>query len=246
MPDVVFLGTNGWFDTETGATVCALVKAREAQVVLDAGNGIHSLGAHVDPSRRVHLFLSHFHLDHVEGLHTLCMNRLEAGLTFIVGDGSRAHLDALMRDPFMVARDRLPFPTSVVEAPSDAARLPFRAEFLPLRHSAPSLGIRMELDGALIAYCLDTAYCENAVRLCAGADLAILECTLPSGTPSESHLSPESCARIAREAGVKRLALTHFEGLGYPTLASRKAALRAVKRLFPRCALAADGMRIRL
>jgi hypothetical protein len=43
------------------------------------------------------------------------------------------------------------------------------------------------------------------VRLCDGADLAILECTLPPGMPSETHLNPEACARIAREAGVRGL-----------------------------------------
>jgi ribonuclease BN (tRNA processing enzyme) len=246
MPEIIFLGTNGWFDTGTGNTICVLVKARDFQVVLDAGNGIHKLAARADASRPTWLFVSHFHLDHVIGLHTLGMNGLHGGLTFIVEEGGSAYLSTLLNPPFSAPLKRLPFPTRIIEVPAHAGELPFRASFLPLRHVPTSQGIRMEIDGKTIAYCLDTGYCGNAVRLCEGADLAILECTLPSGTRSETHLTPEDCARIAREAGVKRLALTHFEALGYPTLESRAEAARIVGGLFPSFILGADDMSVEI
>jgi len=34
-----FLGTNGWFDSETGGTPCTLIDSEEAYIVLDAGSG---------------------------------------------------------------------------------------------------------------------------------------------------------------------------------------------------------------
>jgi ribonuclease BN (tRNA processing enzyme) len=246
MPEIVFLGTNGWFDTDTGNTICVLVKARDFQVVLDAGNGIRSLSAHADLSRPTFIFVSHFHLDHVIGLHTLGMNRFSGGLAFIVEEGGTAHLSTLLDLPFSAPLKRLPFPTRIIEVPAHAGELPFRASFLPLRHVPTSQGIRMEIDGAVIAFCLDTGYCGNAVQLCKGADLAILECTLPSGTRSETHLTPETCASIAREAGAKKLALTHFEALSYPTRESRAEAARIVGGLFPSFILSADGMSVEI
>lgn len=71
MMKVIFLGTNGWYDTETGTTVCILVKSKKHAVIFDAGNGFYKLDAHLTDrrGRTGYLLLSHFHLDHVEGLH---------------------------------------------------------------------------------------------------------------------------------------------------------------------------------
>ena len=37
---VIFLGTNGWFDTAAGNTVSVLVQSEEYDIIFDAGNGI--------------------------------------------------------------------------------------------------------------------------------------------------------------------------------------------------------------
>ena len=42
-----FLGTNGWYDTTTGNTVCILIETEKYDMVLDAGNGIHKLDSYV-------------------------------------------------------------------------------------------------------------------------------------------------------------------------------------------------------
>ena len=34
---ITLLGTNGWFDTETGQTMCTLIRTRDYSVILDAG-----------------------------------------------------------------------------------------------------------------------------------------------------------------------------------------------------------------
>jgi len=38
-----FLGTNGWYDTDTGNTICILIDTEEYGIILDAGNGIYKL-----------------------------------------------------------------------------------------------------------------------------------------------------------------------------------------------------------
>jgi ribonuclease BN (tRNA processing enzyme) len=37
--NVIFLGTNGWYDTLTGNTCSVLVQSDEYDVIFDAGNG---------------------------------------------------------------------------------------------------------------------------------------------------------------------------------------------------------------
>jgi len=54
----------------TGNTICTLIEADGRHVALDAGNGIHKLGRFASGAS-VDLFLSHYHFDHIEGLHTI-------------------------------------------------------------------------------------------------------------------------------------------------------------------------------
>jgi ribonuclease BN (tRNA processing enzyme) len=74
MPDPVtvrFLGTSGWFDSPAGNTLSILLDAQPCPVVLDAGFGIAKLDRYLAEGSSATLLLSHFHLDHVAGLHVL-------------------------------------------------------------------------------------------------------------------------------------------------------------------------------
>ncbi len=81
--DVVFMGTNGWYDTETGNTLSVLVRSKEFNVVLDAGGGLHKLDRYADLSKPTVIMLSHHHLDHVIGLHQLVRFRFQGKVTIV-------------------------------------------------------------------------------------------------------------------------------------------------------------------
>ncbi|NTW75140.1 MAG: ribonuclease Z, partial [Chlorobiaceae bacterium] len=38
---VVFLGTNGWYDTPVGNTICILIETGSSIILLDAGSGLY-------------------------------------------------------------------------------------------------------------------------------------------------------------------------------------------------------------
>jgi ribonuclease BN (tRNA processing enzyme) len=248
--DVHFLGTNGWYDTDTGNTISILIRTSRWEILLDAGYGIAKADRHLtrDPEHPAFLLLSHFHLDHVAGLHTLAKFRFTRGLVIAGPAGSRRILDVLVNEPFTIPLAELPYPVDVLELPQDLTRLPFPLEALPLRHKGVTLGFRIEADGRTVAYCPDTGYCENAVTLARGADLLIAECAFRSGQGSEDwpHLNPEMAARIAREAGAGRLALVHFEALTYPTFRERDESEAAARRIFPDSFAARDDMLLTL
>lgn len=242
--DVVFLGTNGWYDSETGNTACVLVRTPEWAALLDAGNGIRRLDRYHDQLGDIplHLLVSHFHLDHTEGLHVLCKFRFRLPLLIGGPAHSRRHLGVLLDEPWTMPMSKLPYETRVFELPEEASAFPFLADVRPLRHSQPTLGFRLEHRGRSVCYCPDTGYCDNAVALARGADLLVAECALPPGVSNESwpHLNPETAARIASEAGVGRLALFHFEAERYPTFQHREAAGEAARKVFPETRAARD------
>ena len=246
--EIIFLGTNGWYDTSTGNTVCALVKTKRFDIVLDAGNGLAKLDRYCDGSKPVYIFLSHFHLDHIVGLHTLLKFRLRDPLVICAGGGVRRVLKTFVNAPFTMPLSKLPYPVNIVELPSEASKLPFKIESLPLEHADPVLGFRLLLDDKVIAYCTDTGYCANAVKLAKGADLLITECShLPGeSNPGWPHFNPETAAKLALESGADRLVLTHFSADRYPGMRRRSMALRVARKFFSRTAAAKDGLRIKL
>ena len=246
--EIIFLGTNGWYDSETGNTVCALIKTKKYDIVLDAGNGFCKLDQYVDGSKPVYLFLSHFHLDHVIGLHTLVKFNVKKGLYICAGAGAGKNLNALLSKPFTVPLAALKYRTEVLRLPAEIAKLPFKVKALPLIHADPVLGFRFEIDGKTVAYCTDTGWCDNALALAAGADLLISECSYRTGeqNPGWPHLNPETAALLAAQAGVKKIALTHFNAERYKTMDDRRRGMAAAKKIFKNSVAAEDGLRIKL
>ena len=228
--NVIFLGTNGWYDTDTGNTICTLINSEKYHIILDAGNGIYKADRYIQDDLPVYLFLSHFHLDHIEGLHVLNKFRFSQGLRIFGQKGTRKVLDTILNEPFTVPLDRLPFEVEVCELSEGPYKLPFPLECRFLVHATPCMGYRFDLDGRVVAYCPDTGVCENAVLLAEGADLLIAECSHKPGeqSPQWPHLNPEDAAEIARRAGAKRLALTHFDAGRYTTIQERLDAAKSI------------------
>ncbi len=245
---IVFLGTNGWYDTPTGNTVCALIRTKRWDIVLDAGNGIYKLDQYCDGTKPVFILLSHFHLDHIAGLHMLVKFRFKKGLTICGGKGARKLLKTFINHPFTVPLAKLPYPVKLLELPARAGELPFKVTTLPLVHADPVIGMRLELEGKVLTYCTDTGYCPNALKLAKSADLLITECAHAPGetNPGWPHFNPETAAKLALEAGAKRLAITHFSADRYRTPAARAAGLKLSRRIFPKAIGAKDGLIINI
>ena len=240
--EVVFLGTNGWYDTDTGNTICILLKNPNYYVLFDAGNGIHKVDNYCRKKKPAYLFLSHFHLEHIIGLHILTKIKCFRELHIFGPQGTKNILRKLINSPFTMPIAQLPYPVSLHELPGDRAKIPFRITSKPLLHSSLTLGYRLEIDNKIIGYCPDTGYCDNAVTLAKGADLLITECAFRGGQASKKwpHLNPETAARIAKEAGARKLALVHFDASLYKTLGERRKAEKIARTVFRNTLAATD------
>jgi len=245
---VTFLGTNGWFDTPTGNTVSVLVQTSEYDIIFDAGSGIAKADRYISQEKPVYLFLSHFHIDHIVGLHTLVKFRLKQGLKIFCMPGGSALLHTFVNEPFTIPLAQLPYPAHPIELEEGIHKLPFTVECRPLVHPAPCYGYRVEIDGKVITYCTDTGVCDNAITLARNADLLITECGLKPGarSPDWPHLNPQDAIGIAQKAGAKRLALVHFGAEVYRTLEERRAVQEEFEDLSPGLIVATDDLTVEI
>lgn len=247
---VIFLGTNGWYDTDTGNTMCTLIETEKYFIILDAGNGIYKLDQYIpnNSKKPIYLCISHSHLDHIIGLHILNKFNFDQGMQIYGQTGTKNILNAIINASFTVPFDKLPFKVDIYELSEGKHNIPFsiRCEFL--RHSIPCLGYRFELDGKIITYCTDTGICENAIELARNADLLIAECSFKSGQSDANwpHLNPEDAALVAEQAKVKKLALLHFDANIYRTFQERNEAHEKARETFYNTFAAFDNMEIEL
>ncbi|NVL90144.1 MAG: ribonuclease Z [Desulfobacterales bacterium] len=87
----------------------------------------------------------------------------------------------------------------------------FDVDSLPMDHTNMSLAYRITgADGRSVVYSGDTDFCDNLVTLAKGVDVLICESALPDEMKVTGHLTPSLAGRIATQAGVKKLVLTHF------------------------------------
>jgi ribonuclease BN (tRNA processing enzyme) len=232
-----FLGTNGWYNTATGETPCVLIDAKEAYVILDAGNAFRKLDQHITRTDKpIYLFLSHFHLDHTYGFHTMPKMKWPQGMTVIGQEGSKKFLNVLINTPWTCPMDKLNTQITIEEVKPGAHKVPVPFECAFLVHADPCLGFRITLEGKVITYLTDTGVCDALVPLAQNADLLITECAwrVQNQYPGWPHLAPEDAAMVAKQADAKQLALMHFDAHGYPAMADRDDAEARAKVIFPK------------
>ena len=245
---ITMLGTNGWFDTETGQTMCTLISTKDYSIILDAGYGIRRAKQLIDFSKPTYLLLSHLHLDHTIGLHTLDYLLFDLPVTVVVPAGQQQAFRDLGKPPYSSNWEKvLPEGSQLLGTDElDKGNFPFGISTLPLCHPVPDHGYRLVIEGKVVTYLCDTGYCDNAVTLAGGADLAIAECGALPGTAKipGPHMEPELCAKLALEAGVKQMVLTHFSGALYTTIAARMNAVNSARSIFPNLITGVDNLEI--
>lgn len=109
--------------------------------------------------------------------------------------------------------------------------------FAEVPHTDHTLAVRLDHASGAVVYGADCSFNENLPRLAAGADLLVAECG-DGATPNAQspHMSAGEAARIAAQANVTRLLLTHC----FPEH-DRDAALAAARQIFDTAEWATQG-----
>lgn len=252
---IIFLGTNGWYSSPTGDTPCILIDAKDQYIILDAGNGMYKLDSYAKEDKPISMFISHFHIDHVSGLHMLPKFDFKQGIDVYVGKGRTKDFETLVNPPFAVGYKPKPENISNLktairlhELSEDGQDIPFRAAAIKQHHAYVDHGYRIELEGKIIAYTGDCGFTSASRKLAQDVDLLICECSNKKTENPDNwgHFDPFQAATLANESSVKQLILTHFGANLYTSLEERKWAEEEAKKIFPQTIAASDGMEFNL
>ena len=239
---VEFLGTSGFHPTERRHSSCVLLP--EVGIAFDAGTGMFRLPSRLRTSS-LSIFLSHSHLDHIVGLTYLLPSLLGGDIESVTLHGTSRSLDAIRTHlfddavfPVRPAYEYVEIGDSPIEVPG-AGRLTSRRQ----QHPGGSLGYRIDWPGRSLAFITDTTADGSYLDFVEGVDLLIHECNFTDDLhdlavlTGHSHTTP--VCELARDAGVKRLVMTHFD----PHAARDDPVdLEKARSIFPDCDVAEDKM----
>lgn len=239
---IVLLGTGGYFPTKQRHTACFMLP--EVGIVLDAGTGMCAIGKYLQTDR-LHIFLSHAHLDHIVGL-TYLLNlvpRQVLAKTIVYGNSEK--LAAVRNHLFAPAV----FPVSPlfeVQSLSEPVNLPLGGTltYFPLVHPGGSLGFRLDWPGRSLAYVTDTTASVSAqyIESIRGVDLLLHEAYFENNADNlaiiTGHSALDAVAALAAHAKPKRLVIVHLDP-------NRREAppldLKAARRIFSALEIGEDG-----
>jgi ribonuclease BN (tRNA processing enzyme) len=222
MIDLTILGASAACPAAGGASSSYLARSGATSIVLDCGPGsLPNLRRHVDYRAITAVVLSHLHADHI-----LDLVPYHDGLRY--GPDARAgHRTPLWAPPgglallralgIALGHEQDHFEqTFAIEEYDPALPLTIgdlRLTFTPTQHYVACWGIRCTAGGATLAYSADTGPTPAVVELARDADLFLCEATLlERETPEEApgHLTAAEAGSLARQAGARRLLLTHL------------------------------------
>lgn len=239
---IYFLGTNGWYTTPTGNTPCILMDSQEGYVIFDAGNGFYKIDQYIKEDKPISLFISHFHLDHVSGLHMLSKFNFPQPIKIYIAKNRKKDFETLFNAPYTNTKVNI----EVHELEEGENNAGFPVEVIKMKHTNEDHGFRLTLEGKVIAYSGDTGICDNSKLLAQNADILIHECSYSQMTDNWGHVDPVLAATLAKEASVKKLILTHFDASRYTDLEKRKWAEDEARKIFPNTIAAKDDLLIEI
>ncbi len=260
--DVAFLGTNGSCAYNNGSrqefgsnTLCVVVQAGGNTLLFDAGSGICGLSK-LDSFKNdcYHLFLSHYHIDHVSGL--LFWNSLfnpSSEISFYGMGDIKKTLNHLLSEPFQPAGfDDFKAKINFCDINNEDQILLInntRVSRMFVSHPGGCAAYRVDYDGKSLCYLTDIELAnhdndENLIEFVKDTNLLIVDSCYKNGKSVKGwgHSTPDECAMLAKQSGARRLALFHhdYSATDADILQSESQA----KIIFPNTFASRDGLYI--
>ncbi|SIP99566.1 Phosphoribosyl 1,2-cyclic phosphodiesterase [Alkalispirochaeta americana] len=151
------------FGTTSGNTACVQLELDEdRQIVFDAGTGIINLGHHYleHPLREVHIFFTHFHFDHIQGL-PFFLSAYDPSVTihfYSPRDDLETIVRNQMRDPYFPVTMAGAMTPHLIFHKLDARGIQLygaRLRWRELNHPGRAFGYRVDYRGKAFAYVTD-------------------------------------------------------------------------------------------
>jgi len=233
------LGVNGPYPESGGATSGYLLETENALIQFDFGTGILSrLTSLCPPESLDAIFISHWHFDHTSDLLPLLYRLADQSCSLTIYGPA---------DDTSVLRQIIAASSSLkLETVQAGNHIPVGSALVSVgeaRHPVPGVSYRLSEGGKDFGYTGDTNTLPSLADFFRGCDLLLADGLFPKEAWAEDkpHLSAALAARLAREAGVGKLIITHLNPSFPP-----ETLLSEAREVFPAVALASAGQIISL
>lgn len=273
--DIVLWGVRGTipnpdsFNTFYGAnTACVTVRpSPDLLLIFDAGTGIYSLGKTLPDTGECHIFISHAHSDHVQGL-TFFRPFCQQGWTI------HLYMPPWLEDLPLRIFDGQSFPIPFADLPAavsihtiqpgtdtvlKSAAHSVHVESFPTNHPGNGLAYKVVAEDTVFLYSGDHELSnapdvrKNTAAMLEKVDLALVDATYTRETlqPGWGHSAWEDWADAAKQADVSTLILSHhmqnatdaeLDALQREALRHCSTGTSGIKKI----AVGREGMRISL
>ncbi|SIO05585.1 Ribonuclease BN, tRNA processing enzyme [Carnobacterium alterfunditum] len=217
---LTILGFWGGYPTKNSGTSSYLLETENYHLLIDVGSAsLIALEDHLDPLQLDAVILSHYHYDHIADLGVLqftrqlkrMKNNLERAPMFpIYGhQGDNENFKRLTMDT-----------VSEGIAYDEGQKLyigPFEIQFMRTLHPVECYAMRIvEIKtGKILVYTADSGYLPDFVTFSKEADVLLADTNFFNGMENHRvHMSAAEVGRIAKEADVKKVILTHLPQVG--------------------------------
>lgn len=252
-----------------GNTSCVEVRVNGHIYVFDCGTGFRNLGKQLSQEHagdgknghpiNAHIFLSHFHWDHIQGIPFFEPLYNDRDSSFVFHSSSRTRglqqaLEEQMADPY--------FPVNMSDMAAhrqfcniDEGRTTLEGctvQAMWLNHPQGCLGFRMETQGKVIVYATDNepgdpVFDKSVRKLAEGADLLIYDAQyLPEEYAARKqgwgHSHWREAINVVMESGAKELILFHHDPDHSDSCID--AVVKQAREHYPKVRAASEGMEI--
>ena len=249
-----------------GNTSCVEVRHEHSLFVFDCGTGFRTLGQQLQGESngqpiRAHIFVSHFHWDHIQGIPFFRPLYENSNNQFAFHSSRRTRtLERVMEE--QMASPYFPVNTSEMKAErsfydmeegqSQVDTATVRA--LWLNHPQGCMGFRLETRDGILVYATDNepgdeVFDKNVRKLAEGADVLIYDSQyLPEEYAAKrrgwGHSHWREAVNIVMESGAKELVLFHHDPDHDDELIDQ--VVNEARNYYPRVRAAAEGMEIKI
>lgn len=244
-------GTNGFFSSFGRETMCFAVPLGKTLIVLDAGSGMFRFAEPVgrkllEGTNEIHLFLSHYHLDHTFGLYAAFRFFEGKRVKVFAPEGDQEFSEFISTADFPEKHvKKYPNFSWVMLKDGKIQVSGYQVSVREQKHrNVTSLAYRYTFpDGKSLAYVTDSEATKEGVEFVRGVDILLHEHYF-SGPDKMvgGHVSTIGAATIAKEAGVGTLVLIHHNPFFDEKELEKQ--LKIAQKLFPKTSLAQDLKRI--
>ena len=239
---LLFLGTGGYHPNERRHTAGLMLP--ELGIVFDAGSSFFRVQPRL-MTKELDVFLTHPHLDHIQGLTFFLVPLLLGTVTRCRIHAEQSTIDAIQQHlfsqavfPVLPSYEFIPLANRVVVNGATITHV-------PLKHPGGSVGYLLEANGKRAAYITDTTVDGTYTDFIRGVDVLIHECYFPDEMAQwcekTGHSHTSQVAQLAKDAGVGRLYLTHIDPQRPD---DDPIGLATARKIFPATTLAEDLMEI--